>query len=223
MNYLNIFNDAKVWIKYIHALNKKYYRNDFLEIGAGIGSFTDGYKKNIKNICLTEISDENLNILKKKYENNKNINIFEADLDKIDMKFNTIAHFNVLEHLEDDIGEIKKCLEKINKDGFLIILVPAHNKLYSNLDKAVGHYKRYEKIFFKNLKIENAELVKICYVDCIGYFLYLFNKLFFNKETYPSKFKIFIWDKIFTPLTIVIDFITRYKFGKNLLCIYKKI
>jgi len=57
MNYLNIFDDAKVWIKYIHALNKKYYRNDFLEIGAGIGSFTDGYKKNIKNICLTEISD----------------------------------------------------------------------------------------------------------------------------------------------------------------------
>ena len=120
------------------------------------------------------------------------------------------------------MGEIKKCLEKINKNGFLIILVPAHNKLYSNLDKAVGHYKRYEKNFFNNLKIENAELIKISYVDCVGYFLYLFNKLIFNKETYPSKFKIFIWDKIFTPLTIIIDFVTRYKFGKNLLCIYKK-
>ena len=48
MNYLNIFDDAKVWIKYIHILNKKYYGNDFLEIGAGIGSFTDGYKKKLK-------------------------------------------------------------------------------------------------------------------------------------------------------------------------------
>ena len=65
MNYLNIFDDAKLWIKYIHILNKKYYRNDFLEIGAGIGSFTDGYKKKIKNIYLTEVSDENINILKK--------------------------------------------------------------------------------------------------------------------------------------------------------------
>ena len=55
MNYLDIFDSAKVWIKYVHFLNRKYYKNDFLEIGAGIGSFTDKYKRNIKNIFLTEI------------------------------------------------------------------------------------------------------------------------------------------------------------------------
>ena len=68
MNYLNIFDDAKVWIKYVHFLNRKYYKNNFLEIGAGIGSFTDVYKKNIKNIYLTEVINENLNILKSKYK-----------------------------------------------------------------------------------------------------------------------------------------------------------
>ena len=46
MNYLDIFDDAKIWISYIHLLNRKYYKNDFLEVGAGIGSFTDLYKKN---------------------------------------------------------------------------------------------------------------------------------------------------------------------------------
>ena len=65
MNYLDIFDNAKVWIKYVHILNKKYYKNDFLEIGAGIGSFTEQYKKNIQNIFLTEIDKNNLNILKK--------------------------------------------------------------------------------------------------------------------------------------------------------------
>ena len=49
------------------------------------------------------------------------------------------------------------------------------------------------------------------------------NKTFFKEETYPSNLKIFIWDKIFTPLTIVFDYLTRYKFGKNILCIYQKI
>ena len=48
-------------------------------------------------------------------------------------------------------------------------------------------------------------------------------KIFFKNEIYPSKLKIFIWDKIFSPITIILDFITRYKFGKNILCIYKKI
>ena len=59
MNYLDVFDSAKVWIKYVHFLNRKYYKNDFLEIGAGIGSFTDKYRRNIKNIFLTEIDKNN--------------------------------------------------------------------------------------------------------------------------------------------------------------------
>ena len=103
-----------------------------------------------------------------------------------------------------------------------MILVPAHNKLYSNLDKDVGHYRRYEKSFFENLNLSNGEIVELKYMDCMGYFLYYMNKLIYKNETYPSGFKIFIWDKIFTPLTVLLDFITGYKFGKNILCVIQK-
>ncbi len=222
MNYLDIFENATVWIKYVHYLNRKYYKNDFLEIGAGIGSFTDSYKKKIKNIFLTEIDKQNLNILKTKYQNDKNITVLENQIINISQKFNTICHFNVLEHIKEDKEEIINCLNRINKEGYLVILVPAHNKLYGNLDKDVGHYRRYEKSFFENLNLPNSEIVELKYMDCMGYFLYYMNKLIFKKETYPSGFKIFIWDKIFTPLTILFDFIIGYKFGKNILCIIKK-
>ena len=60
MNYLDIFDKAKLWIKYVHLLNKKYYKDNFVEIGAGIGSFTESYKKKIKNIYLTECDEKNL-------------------------------------------------------------------------------------------------------------------------------------------------------------------
>ena len=222
MNYLDIFENATVWIKYVHYLNRKYYKNDFLEIGAGMGSFTDSYKKKIKNIFLTEIDKQNLNILKTKYQNDKNITVLENQIINISQKFNTICHFNVLEHIKEDKEEIINCLNRINKEGYLVILVPAHNKLYGNLDKDVGHYRRYEKSFFENLNLPNSEIVELKYMDCMGYFLYYMNKLIFKKETYPSGFKIFIWDKIFTPLTILFDFIIGYKFGKNILCIIKK-
>ena len=222
MNYLDIFDNAKVWIKYVHFLNKKYYKNDFLEIGAGIGSFTDNYKKNIKNIFLTEIDENNLNILKSKYKNNLNIKIIEKEVADIEEKFNTIAHFNVLEHIKEDKEEIYNCLNKINQNGYLVILVPAHNKLYSNLDKDVGHYRRYEKSFFEKLDLKGNLIVELKYIDCLGYLLYYLNKIFFKNETYPSHFKIFVWDKIFTPLTIILDFFTSYKFGKNILCVIKK-
>ena len=223
MNYLDIFDSAEVWIKYVHFLNKKYYKNDFLEIGAGIGSFTDKYRRNIKNIFLTEIDKNNLNILKKKYQNDTNVTILESEVSKISQKFNTICHFNVLEHVKEDKEEIINCLNKINKDGYLIILVPAHNELYGNLDRAVGHYRRYKKSFFKDLNLSDGKIVELKYMDCMGYILYYMNKLIYKNETYPSSLKIFIWDKIFTPITILLDFLTAYRFGKNVLCVIKKI
>ena len=47
--------------------------------------------------------------------------------------------------------------------------------------------------------------------------------MFFKEEVYPSKLKIFIWDKIFTPITFFIDWFLMYKFGKNVLFVLKKI
>ena len=223
MNYLDIFDSANVWIKYVHFLNRKYYKNNFLEIGAGIGSFTDKYKRNIKNIFLTEIDKNNLNILKKKYQNDTNVTILESEVTKISQKFNTICHFNVLEHAKEDKEEIINCLNKINKDGYLIILAPAHNELYGNLDREVGHYRRYKKSFFKDLNLSDGKIVELKYMDCMGYILYYMNKLIYKNETYPSSLKIFIWDKIFTPITILLDFLTAYRFGKNVLCVIKKI
>ena len=223
MNYLDIFDSANVWIKYVHFLNRKYYKNNFLEIGAGIGSFTDKYKRNIKNIFLTEIDKNNLNILKKKYQNDTNVTILENKVNKISQKFNTICHFNVLEHVKEDKEEIINCLNKINKDGYLVILAPAHNELYGNLDREVGHYRRYKKSFFKDLNLSDGKIVELKYIDCMGYILYYMNKLIYKNETYPSSLKIFIWDKIFTPITILLDFLTAYRFGKNVLCVIKKI
>ena len=47
----------------------------------------------------------------------------------------------------------------------------------------------------------------------MGYFLYYLNKFFFKNEVYPSKLKIFIWDKLFTPLTVIADFLFRAKYN----------
>ena len=86
----------------------------------------------------------------------------------------------------------------------------------------IGHIDlRKEKDFFKK-EFQNLELIKLKHLDSMGLVLYYLNKIFFSKETFPSSLKIFLWDKIFTPLTIVIDFITNYRFGKCLVVIYKK-
>ena len=220
---LERFDKANLWIKYIIFKISKFLKDDVLEVGAGCGSFTKGYMKNFNSITLTDMDNNSFNLLKKNFINEKKINIINYATKDIDKKFNTILYFNVLEHVKEDELEIKNALEKLNNKGYLIILVPAHQKIYSKLDKAVGHYKRYDIDFFKENKFENSKIIKLHFLDFFGYLLYYLNKTFFKEETYPSNLKIFIWDKIFTPLTIVFDYLTRYKFGKNILCIYQKI
>tara|TARA_B100000029_G_C17603580_1_gene966591 strand:- start:1051 stop:1743 length:693 start_codon:yes stop_codon:yes gene_type:complete len=219
---LEIFDKANIWRKYIHVLIKYYFKDNFLEVGAGIGSFTENYYKDIKNIVLTDLDEKNITVLREKFSHEKNIKIENKKINEIEGKFNTIIYLNVLEHIEEDLLEINSALEKLNAGGHLIIIVPAHQKLYSNFDKAVGHCRRYDINFFRLKKFENAKIQKLLFLDLLGYILYFFNKTFYKNEVYPSKFKIFLWDKIFSPITIVLDFFTRYKFGKNILCVYKK-
>ena len=46
------------------------------------------------------------------------------------------------------MGELRAVYERLNEGGNLIIMVPKHQNLYSNFDKAVGHFRRYELDFF---------------------------------------------------------------------------
>ena len=217
------FDNANFHINYCLKFIKKYLKGDILEVGAGCGSFTKNYlNKSINSITLTELDKKNILDLKEKFKANANIKILNKNIEDVSGKFDSIIYLHVLEHIKNDKKEILNATKRLNKNGFLVIMVPAHQKIYSNLDRAVGHFRRYEIEFF-NKNFKSLEKINIKFLDTMGYFLYLFNKFFFKKEVYPSKFKIFIWDKIFTPLTVIVDFIFRYRFGKCILVIYKKL
>ncbi len=217
------FDKANFHIKYCLSSIKKFIKGDILEVGAGCGSFTRNYIRNrsIKSITLTETDEKNILSLKKNFQKKNNIQILKSYVSKIDKKFDVILYLHVLEHIEKDEKEINDATEKLNSGGYLIIMAPAHQKIYGNLDKAVGHYRRYEKEFF-NKKFDDLSIVSFKFLDSMGYILYFLNRIFFSKETFPSDLKIFLWDKIFTPLTILMDLITNYKFGKCIVAIYQK-
>jgi len=216
------FDSARIWIKYIVYQTKFYISKNVIEVGAGCGSFARAYyRKEFNTLVLTESDNANFHDLKKIYFQFSNVKIFRSNIKNIKKKFDTIIYFNVLEHIKNDTAEINIAISKLNKNGHLIILVPAHQNLYGSLDLAVGHYRRYSINYFAR-SFKNCKIIKLKFLDTAGFFLYYFNNLFFKKQVYPSKIKIFIWDKFFTPLTIILDFITFYRFGKNILCVLKK-
>jgi SAM-dependent methyltransferase len=56
----------------------------------------------------------------------------------------TILCFNVLEHVEDDRGALRRLHAALAPGGRLLLLVPAHQRLYGAIDRAIDHYRRYD-------------------------------------------------------------------------------
>ena len=105
--------------------------------------------------------------------------------------------------------------------GHLIFSGPAYQIFYSDFDKSVGHFKRYnKKDFIQFSKKSGLKIEKLIYYDSIGFIFLLVNKLFSLKSS-NLKLKISLWN-LLIPISKIFDLITFNNFGKSLLCVYKK-
>jgi SAM-dependent methyltransferase len=60
-------------------------------------------------------------------------------------QFDLIGLFDVLEHLDDDVGVLRAIREQLRPGGRLLLTVPAHMALWSDYDIASGHRRRYSR------------------------------------------------------------------------------
>ena len=57
--------------------------------------------------------------------------------------FDLIAMFDVLEHIEDDVGAIEAVSRHLTPSGWVVITVPASQFLWSDHDERRHHFRRY--------------------------------------------------------------------------------
>lgn len=165
---LYFFDNAKNFRNYQWNLIKNYVKTNILEVGPGNCVFLKNYNKQCNQIHLFEPSNNLRRKLKKKIEKLKKVKLIKY---YPKCKYDTILYLDVLEHIKDDKKEILKAYSKLKKNGYLVISVPAFQYLYTNYDRKIGHYKRYNKKFFNQLlpklKIKDYSM---SYFDSIGYF-----------------------------------------------------
>jgi hypothetical protein len=52
---------------------------------------------------------------------------------------------NVVEHIEHDVEAVRSMAEIVTPGGRVVILVPAMQALYGEMDRELGHFRRYSK------------------------------------------------------------------------------
>lgn len=224
-NELELFQHATQWKNYFSKQLMPYIKGDVLEAGAGIGATTlllnDG--KNPSWLML-EPDDEMSSLLEKKLNADEfpaNCRIKKGTIDNVQSTFDTIIYIDVLEHIATDAEEMRKAASLLNDGGHIIVLSPAFQFLYSPFDKAIGHYRRYNKRMLRALTPTGLALISNRYYDSVGYFASIVNKLFLRQQ-YPTQKQVLFWDRWMVPVSKITDRLFFHAFGKSIIGIWKK-
>ena len=226
-NELELFQHAKNWKAYYGKFIRPHLKGKVLEVGAGIGgtalTLCDGSQE--KWICL-EPDNKLLDEIHKKITNKQLPPICQAvqgilsDL-SLEEKFDVIIYIDVVEHIEKDKSELELAAKYLKKGGKLIVLVPAHEFLYSPFDKAIGHYRRYNKQTLTDISPSELQTKTVFYLDSVGLLASTANKLFL-KQSYPTLQQIKTWDNLLVPVSRIIDPVIGRAIGKTVVGIWEK-
>ena len=74
--------------------------------------------------------------------------------------FDLVGLFDVVEHVADDAGLLRRAVELAVPGGFVLLTVPADPKLWSKLDRYAGHYRRYTRRALEGL-LRDAGLERV--------------------------------------------------------------
>jgi len=224
---LELFSLATNWKRYVKAAIREHLVGDILEVGAGIGSTTAAMHDGTAHrwVCLEPDLSNATRLKRSVVERSgyKETHVIAGSLDALAKhpSFDCVLYMDVLEHIQDDRDQIQAAALLVRPDGHIIILSPAHQWLFSEFDKSIGHLRRYDKQLLRSLMPSGWIQVKMAYLDSVGALLSLGNVVGL-RQAMPSPRQIAIWDRLCIPLSRIMDSLLRQNCGKSVLAVWRK-
>lgn len=128
---------------------RPFIGNRVLEIGAGIGNLSRCLAPRREVYVAADYDPEHVARLRSRLSHRPAFAAVHCDLtspgdfDEHEGRFDTVVCLNVVEHVEDDELALRNIFRALEPGGRAIILVPAGMEVYGELDRVLGHYRRY--------------------------------------------------------------------------------
>jgi glycosyltransferase involved in cell wall biosynthesis len=148
---LDAFAETPDFNRWMADTIKPYVGKRVLEIGAGIGNLTRVFVGGRKEYVATDLDEEHLERLKARLAGRPNLRVAVADASRAEdfaalrERMDTVICLNVVEHIQDDLGALRNIHSTLAAGGRALILVPEGQSIYGELDKELGHWRRYSE------------------------------------------------------------------------------
>lgn len=222
---------APAFNRWMYDVIKTHCTGNILEAGSGIGTISQCFIDDKKEITVSDFNPEYFAFLHEKYSAHTFVkNILQLDLVHPEFseiysehlgKYDCVVALNVIEHVQHDEQALQNIQALLKNEGKLILLVPANRFLYNTLDKALGHYRRYnaKKIeqLFQKTEFETLHIQYFNIAAIPGWFLA--GNVFKNTSLHAGSMKLY---NSLVPLFRVADKCLFHKLGISVIGVGRK-
>jgi hypothetical protein len=221
---LELFAQATRWKKYFSRSIARWVQGDVLEVGAGIATNTrELHGPHVKSWLCLEPDAALAGQATAAVAGLSACRVVVGTTATAELtSYDSILYIDVLEHIEDDRGELVRAAAHLRENGYLVVLCPAHQGLYSELDKAVGHFRRYDAKSLAACGPASLRLKSAFYLDSVGMLASLANRAVLKQGT-PSIGQIKVWDRFMVPLSRLLDPCTGRRLGKSVVAVWQRV
>lgn len=220
---LDSLAEAKNYYSWVLRQFEPFLGPKVIEVGAGIGTFSDYLLSSpkVKELVAIEPALNTYPHLAEKFRNDSRVRPLAGYLTEHyqGLSANAVVAVNVLEHVEDHEQFLREAHEAVVPGGHLLLFVPALPMIYGSLDKIFEHYRRYTKPTLRAV-IESAgwKPRRIGYMNFPGIAAWFMAGRVLKKTSIaPNDAK--AYDRLVVPIISRLESVIPAPIGSNLLAI----
>ena len=226
--YSSAMADAKNYISWILDSFSEYLAAPVLEIGVGHGSYADALR-NYGDYLGVDIDPTSVEEARRRLPDLdfRTVDVTSPAFVELanERQLRTIICLNVLEHIDDDAQAVTNLARGLQPGGHLLIIVPALELLYNDLDRLAGHHRRYSRDQMRSRLLDaGLDVVRCDYFNSIGGLGWLANRALRHGSLNDNAVntQITLFDKWLVPISRLTDPATRKFFGQSVIAVGRK-
>jgi SAM-dependent methyltransferase len=204
-----------------------------LEVGAGTGNFAAHYLDRVAEAVLLEPARNLYPTLAARFADRPHVRtacgLLEewcerpAAHDGPDGRpFDAAILVNVLEHIADDLGTLRRLGGLLKPGGKLLVFVPALRWLYGSLDAQVHHHRRYSRSTLARLmRRASLDLRSLHFFDAAGVLPWFVAGRVLRQRRFSAG-AAQVYDRVVVPVASRLERWLRLPLGKNLVCVAQR-
>jgi ubiquinone/menaquinone biosynthesis C-methylase UbiE len=209
-------------------LIEPYVRGQVLEIGGGIGNFTPDLAAVAESVVSLEPNSACHAKLVEKTRSLTKVTVYNTTAEELDRhvapgyKADTVVCMNVLEHIQDDEAAVRTFTRRLKDGGRLVLLIPAAPWAFGDIDRRLGHFRRYSKASARLLMQKTSlTVLALRYFNFVGIWGWLWNTRVTRRQA-QSDGQILVFDRYIVPWLSRLEALVPPPVGQSLLVVGRK-